>query len=224
MKYLRIIFLCIGSIVLWNCCELNKRNIEIEEVAMSDNCFTDTFTYQIISYFPDGNVSRIIHVKDMKLNGKWMEYYGDGTGRKYYTFKDDILVIPEIREVFPKILFEHDSLKVGVETRLRVFGLYPYEEFGSSLENNMKKLYDDPFFDYSITPENIDTAYFYYRIIEKVSDASSLSKEEAASIIKDKEGDFIQRNIFIDKEPVCPPLTNKAPFNGVTNTAGRDEE
>ncbi|HCC52640.1 MAG TPA: hypothetical protein DEQ30_11770 [Porphyromonadaceae bacterium] len=122
---------------------------------------SDTSYYEYTSYYLNGRMKSQGMVIDMKREGIWREWYGDGMLRRELYYADGELNFENENRKIPEIIFESDSLFLNVKTKMKVLHIYPDETMPFT-GLNMWRLTDDSCYDFGIVPWTTDSVQIFY--------------------------------------------------------------
>lgn len=161
-----IIFLFFTSIAI-SCQDKNthisyyeNNNPKERKIFLASN---DTTTYFFTSYYPNRKIRLEGFVQNSKKHGDWKEYYIDGALRRNIYYDDNGLIDDlNKKRLLPTLIFDSDSLKVGIKTNIRAINLYSHEIL--SCKNGIISSYGgkDDLYDFYLIPENTDSISILY--------------------------------------------------------------
>jgi len=151
------------------------------KLLIDDTCLSDSSSYFVIRYYPDGGIKWKSSIQNQKKNGIWTEYYMDGEIRYQVKYSNNEIVLESMSKEPPILIFEHDSLKVGIPTKLRAVNLYLNEgigcEGGGLIPSN-----DKDYYDFTVIPEQTDSVRFL--LLQTYIDQGENFTEKRISLIK----------------------------------------
>jgi hypothetical protein len=138
------------------------KNAEEKQETFHTICPTDTSIYSFMAYYPNGNFKKTGTFQNMKRIQSWTAWYMDGSIRWQFEYMSaNKLALDDDRNL-PVLTFETDSLNIGIPVKLRAAELLPFEDLDSSENFSLRRLQEDPEYDYEIIPLKGDSAYFNY--------------------------------------------------------------
>ena len=121
----------------------------------------DTSSYYLTSFFPNGKIMEEGPVVHSKKDGEWKEWFADGIFRREVFYKAGEPDMQYEGKEPVDIIFDTDSLKVGMPTSVKIINLYPSE--GINCDGaQMLPSKDESYSDFIIIPDNSDSIHFYY--------------------------------------------------------------
>jgi hypothetical protein len=138
--------------------------IKVEQIFHSK----DKSNYEITFYYMNGQIKSKGSVKNSKEEGIWEYWYADGVKKCSVPYTEGkIDHEPKDRKKL-YLIFEHDSLKIGVPTKLKIIGLYPGEAIYASANIDLgNEEYED--YDCIIVPMEGDSATFGYQKLHTIN-------------------------------------------------------
>jgi|GEM_PF-1803600 len=161
-NFIKLLFIVTCFFIAFLSCK-NDISSTISENKMYPNP-NDTSTYFFTSYYSNGKIKLDGFVKNSRKNGTWTEYYKDGNLRRNIYYNNGLIDDLNKERPLPTIIFDSDSLKVGVKTNIRAINLYSHEIL--SCKNGIISSYggENDLFDFFVIPENTDSlSILYYR-------------------------------------------------------------
>lgn len=174
--------------------------LKVERIYHSDN----KSDYEYISYYKNGQICMKGSIKNKKAEGIWEYWFADGIKKCTIFYTEGKEDYDYRKREFPKLIFESDSLKVGVQMRVKAIGLY-FRDYLITPDNiNISFDPEDEYYSYTLLPLSGDSVTFYYKRLELVELNDTCRKHFSISVDVSEEE---MQNSILYKESLEKILT-----------------